>query len=84
MADIYAYTLQSWGRAQADAYLDKIEKAFHQLLEHPKIGKVRPDIKQSYRCLYIEKHVLFYKIVKTDIHILGIVRSRMDVMNQLL
>lgn len=84
LADIYAYTLQSWGKAQADIYLDKIELAFNQLLDNPQIGRDRSDVKEGYRCLNIEKHVLFYKIVKTEIHILGVLHSRMDVINRLL
>ena len=84
LGDIYAYTLQSWGRVQADTYLDKIELAFNQLLDNPKIGRERPDIKDGYRCLNIEKHILFYKIAKTEIHILGVLHSRMDIANHLL
>ena len=83
LADIYAYTLQSWGKAQADAYLDKIQQSFNQLLDNPQMGRERPDIKDGYRCLNIEKHVLFYRIVETEIHILGVLHSRMDVVNRL-
>lgn len=83
LADIYAYTLQSWGKAQADTYLDKIEQSFNQLLDNPQMGRERSDVKDGYRCLNIEKHVLFYKMVKTEIHILGVLHSRMDAVNQL-
>ena len=83
LADIYAYTLQSWRKVQADTYLEKIEQSFNQLLDNPQIGRERSDIKEGYRCLNIEKHVLFYKLSKNEIHILGVLHSRMDIVNRL-
>ncbi len=81
LKDIRSYTLQSWGAAQADIYLGKIEEAFYGLLDNPEIGRERNDIKTNYRSITIEKHVLFYKIKKSEIHILGIPHSRMDILN---
>lgn len=81
LKDIRAYTLQSWGANQADIYLSKIEDAFYALLENPEIGRERSDIKTGYRGIVIEKHILFYKIDKSEIHILGIPHSRMDILN---
>lgn len=81
LKEIRSYTLQSWGATQADTYLGKIEDAFYSLLENPKIGRERNDVKTGYRSIVIEKHVLFYKIDKSEIHILGIPHSRMDILN---
>ena len=81
LKDIRSYTLQSWGATQADIYLRKIEEAFCGLLENPEIGRERNDVKAEYRSIVIEKHVLFYKINKSEIHILGIPHSRMDILN---
>lgn len=81
LTEIRSYTLQSWGAVQADIYLDKIEEAFYGLLENPEIGRERNDVKTGYRSIVIEKHVLFYKIEKSEIHILGIPHSRMDILN---
>ena len=81
LKEIRSYTLQSWGANQADIYLGKIEEAFCGLLENPEIGRERDDVKAEYRSVVIEKHVLFYKINKSEIHILGIPHSRMDILN---
>ncbi|MBK6897664.1 MAG: type II toxin-antitoxin system RelE/ParE family toxin [Alphaproteobacteria bacterium] len=80
LKEIRAYTLQSWGSTQADDYLSKIEEAFYSLLENPEIGRERNDVKAGYRSLVIDKHVLFYKIVKSEILILGIPHGRMDIL----
>lgn len=79
--DIRSYTVQSWGANQADIYLGKIEDAFYSLLDNPEIGRERNDVKAGYRSIVIEKHVLFYKIKKSEIYILGIPHARMDVLN---
>lgn len=81
LKEIRTYTLQSWGAPQADIYLGKIEDAFYSLLENPEIGRERNDIKTGYRSIMIEKHVLFYKIEKSEIYILGIPHGRMDILN---
>jgi toxin ParE1/3/4 len=81
LTDIYAYTRQSWGVAQADSYLGALEEAFARLCENPEIGKARPDIREGYRCLNVEKHLIFYKINNLEIHILGVLHARMDIIN---
>lgn len=79
LREIYAYTAQSWGAEQADLYMDKIEAAFHALLDNPKVGRVRDEVKPGYRSLGVERHVVFYTIKGADIHILGVPHGRMDV-----
>ncbi len=81
LKEIRTYTLQGWGANQADIYLGKIEAAFYSLLNSPEIGRERNDVRTGYRSIVIEKHVLFYKIEKSEIHILGIPHGRMDILN---
>lgn len=81
LKEIRAFTLQSWSTNQADIYLGRIEDAFYSLLENPEIGRERNDVKAGYRSIVIEKHVLFYTIKKSEIHILSIPHSRMDILN---
>lgn len=82
LQNVHAYTLSTYGPGQAGKYLSLLEKGIHQLLDNPEIGRKRDDIKSGYRALSIEKHIIFYKIKETDIQILGVVHSRMDVTNQ--
>lgn len=72
---------ESWAKNQAALYLDKIETAFKGLLVNPEIGRERPDVKTGYRSLVIEQHIHFYKVAKKEVHILGIVHGRMDIVN---
>ena len=84
LKDIYAYTLQSWGDKKADSYLSNIKDSFLQLLDNPKIGRERLDVQSDLRSINVEKHVIFYKINDSAIHVLGVLHCRMDVMNYFL
>lgn len=81
LSEIYAYSCQSWGVPQADRYLGHLEAAFHRLRENPDCGRVRADIQEGYRSLSVEKHQVFYMVCGHEIHILGVLHARMDILN---
>jgi toxin ParE1/3/4 len=78
LEEIWICTLSEWGENQAEKYMALIQRAISQLLEHPYLGKARPDVKRSYRALQVEKHVVFYSVGDEIIDILGIPHIRMD------
>tara|TARA_B100001146_G_C16166781_1_gene428229 strand:+ start:631 stop:933 length:303 start_codon:yes stop_codon:yes gene_type:complete len=82
LKNVRAYTVSTYGDDQTKKYLSLLEDGINQLLDNSEIGRNRDDVKLGYRSLNIEKHIIFYKIKKTDIHILGVIHSRMDVTNQ--
>jgi toxin ParE1/3/4 len=75
---IWHYTVSQWGLAQADKYTALIEKRLNQLLENPHLGEARPDIREGYRALPVEKHLIFYRLSADYIDVLGIPHARMD------
>lgn len=79
LEEIYAYTAANWGKTRAETYLDQLEAGFHQIIDHPESGRPRPEIKADYRALVKEKHVIFYRISGKEIHVLGVLHSRMDI-----
>ena len=79
--NIYTYSLEKWGKKQADEYLKQLEDAFHLLLNNPHLGKQRNELKQGYRSLIIQKHSIFYRINNNEINILRILHVCMDVKN---
>lgn len=38
LVNIWLYTWHEWGEAQADAYLDELERAMQLLVEQPSLG----------------------------------------------
>ena len=82
LKNVRNYTIETYGEKQAAKYLSVIEDGINQLLDNPEIGRLRDDVKSGYRALNIEKHIIFYKIKITEIHILGVVHGRMDITTQ--
>lgn len=75
---IWEYTVQEWGEEQAEKYIGLIEKGLSQLLDNPYLGKPRSDIKEGYRALQVEKHLVFYRLAEEDLNVIGVVHVRMD------
>ena len=48
LIEIGAFTEQRWGRKQRNHYLAAIDKALHQIAEHPAIGSAREDLGKGY------------------------------------
>ncbi len=48
LEEIWLYTMQEWGIAQADKYVRALISRFEWLSENPQIGKRRDDIKSGY------------------------------------
>lgn len=82
LKNVRQYTLSAHGEKQAQKFLSLIEEGINNLLDNPEIGRTRDDVKSGYRSLVIEKHIIFYTIKETDIHILGVVHGRMDIAGQ--
>ena len=81
LKEIYNYTLQEWGKIQANKYLSNLQKRFKWLLENPNLGKHRPEIKHNYYSFNESRHIIFYKIDKNNINILNILHKKMDINN---
>lgn len=79
LVDLWAYSLASWGNQQEDVYLEKVETAFLNLLEHPKLGRLRCEVLPDVYSLVEEKHVIFYKLSEEAIQVLGVVHQRMEI-----
>lgn len=81
---IWLYTLAEWGGNQAQQYISFIEQGLHLPLDNPHLGKLRPDIKEGYRALQVEKHLIFYLVSDMYIDVLAIPHICMDVKNHMI
>ena len=71
LMQIWRYTNEKWGKAQANEYLQLLENRFLMLLRHPKSGRARDEIRRGYRSLPVENHVIFYRVIDNDIEIVS-------------
>jgi len=83
LESIWHYSFKTWGVAQADHYLRTLVTRFEWLAENPLLGKPRDDIKSGYRCFPEGQHLVFYKIAKRQIDIIGVIHQNQDIATQL-
>jgi toxin ParE1/3/4 len=75
---IWCYTLERWGAAQADTYLDKLAQGIAILAENPHIGTRCDALRQGYRRYHIQHHLVYYRINPGQIEIVRILHEDMD------
>lgn len=80
--DIFDYTAQDHGFDQAILYLMAFESIFKSLVNNPKIGRQRDEIKPGLYSLTEQQHVVFYTILKKKIRIIRVLHGRKDIPNQ--
>lgn len=78
LIDIWFYSFQKWGAAQADAYLDQLNGGIAVLAENPRIGINCDPIRQGYRRFHVKHHMVYYRINPPQIDIIRILHEDMD------
>ena len=77
--DIYTYTLDRWGEAQADIYLGGLFECFEKIAEQQIIGRTAPaglDIDAQYH--RYKRHYVYWRInPDKPIYILAILHEKM-------
>jgi plasmid stabilization system protein ParE len=76
--DITYYLKEEWGNKVAEDFIEKLSKHITAVSKYPYIGAAS-DKKQGIRKILITKHnALFYKILKTKVHIADIFDTRQN------
>ena len=81
--DIWRYSVETWGEAQAEKYLRQLEVRFLDLAENPAIGRARDELAPGYLSFREACHVIFYTRYKEGIAIARVLHERMDLSYQL-
>jgi toxin ParE1/3/4 len=79
LANIYRYTAERWGMAQADTYQAELEQHLSYIVEHPLIGVARNNLLRGLRSHSAGSHVIYYDIVDGWIEILRVLHGNQDV-----
>lgn len=79
LKSIGRYTQETWGREQRNRYLTMLDRAFHELADHPAMGRDCGAVRAGYRKHGVGKHVIFYRLGSEGIEIVRILHERMDV-----
>lgn len=79
LKNIWLYSFKNWGHRQADKYYDELLEGITVIVNNPKIGINRDDIRQGYRQYHINRHMVFYRLTSTRIHVVRVLGDSMDV-----
>ena len=71
------YTLETWGEAQTDRYLDELQACCQWLADNPALGRAAGEIRPGLRRHEHGKHVIFYREHAKGILISRILHQRM-------
>lgn len=82
--DIWAYTAQQWGEAQADQYLRDIDREIQGLLKFPEMGTSCDAVRTNYRALHVRSHLVFYLRTGQCLEIVRVLHESMNVKSHLL
>ncbi|WP_422032058.1 type II toxin-antitoxin system RelE/ParE family toxin [Roseovarius sp.] len=76
LTEIWRYSAETWGEAQADRYVSDLFDRFAWVADHPEMGRKRPEILPGASSMQVGRHVIFYETVAGRVVILRIVHER--------
>ena len=80
LIDICRYGAQEFGIAQADEYASELDRAMRlELVEHPMIGRARPELGPGLRTVFRGSHFIVYLLRDDNTMIIRVLHGRMDV-----
>lgn len=78
LREIWIFSYDRWGEAQADRYLDDLERALRACEDDPEGGRARDEVRGGYWSRLAQKHVIFYTIAQNEILVQRILHTSMD------
>lgn len=69
---IFAFSLERFGRPQAERYASEMKQTFELLATRPMIGRDRSDIRPSVRTFPCVSHVVVYQVLDDGVRILRV------------
>jgi len=78
LVDVWIYTHDRWGEAQAERYFDELETGINRLTRNPELGRPCDQLRDGYRALRINRHIVFYTVDAVAIRIVRVLHDRMD------
>lgn len=75
--EIFDYSVDAWGEAQARRYAQEIASVLAKLAERPQTGRVHRASDPDLRLRVIRSHVAYYRVKPYGIRILRVLHERM-------
>ena len=81
--DIINYTMDNWGKTQANKYVDGLEKLAGDLAENPTLGGKRDNLIEGLLSFPYISHVIDYTAHENGIVIIRVLHQSMDAQQHL-
>lgn len=78
LTQVYLYSFERFGEAQADAYSLDLVACFQLLSEQPRLGKLQPGKTQDRRAFVHRGHIIAYRITAVGILVQRVLGGRQD------
>jgi toxin ParE1/3/4 len=78
LQSIRAYTLETWGIEQEQAYLEGLWKRFGEIGANPLLFRFRNDLFQHCQLASEGKHVILFRVEGDALQIVRVLHSAMD------
>jgi len=78
LEDIFDYTHDEFGSAQAVKYVSSFEDLFKMICRNPLVGRNRNEIREELRSISKESHVVFYRLLDHRIRVVRILHGSRD------
>lgn len=78
LEEIWLYSCTTWSKEQADRYYELLIHEFEYVAKYPTSGRSVAHIREGYRISIIKSHLIFYRILNSEIEIVRILHQSMD------
>lgn len=78
LIDIWLYIAANNSEAVGDRIYDQIADSCRRLAEYPELGRSRPEIAEDARSLLVERWLVLYQIMGTNVQVVRIIDGARD------
>lgn len=78
LLDIAVYTVETWGEAQGDVYIEGLYEHLDRLCDFPRKGQVVDEAALNFRTTRYRSHTIFYQWVDQTLTIIRILHTAQD------
>ncbi len=78
LQEIFEFSVEAFGEAQAVRYLSSLDKCFRRLADLPGLGRSIEALRRGYYRFEHQKHAVFYTPRQSGVLIVRVLHNRMD------
>lgn len=81
--EIRSFSVERWGSAVAEEYIDQIEEALKRLRDNPNLLRGKPEFSRHFHFFRVRRHFLVCSLVERNIYVMAVKHGSLDLPNRL-